>query len=92
RPGGTAVLAGLSPMGTSTNLPGAILTREEKTVKGSYYGTVVPDRDFPKLLQLYKARKLKLNELISHEYSLEQINEAYDDLINGDITRGIIVF
>ncbi|MEO1443071.1 MAG: Zn-dependent alcohol dehydrogenase, partial [Chloroflexota bacterium] len=83
RPGGTAVLAGLSPMGTSTNLPGAILTREEKTVKGSYYGTVVPDRDFPRLLQLYKARKLKLDELISHEYSLEQINEAYDDLING---------
>lgn len=39
RPGGTVVLVGVSPMGSGTNLPGAIITRQEKTVTGSYYGT-----------------------------------------------------
>ncbi|MDQ2731668.1 MAG: alcohol dehydrogenase catalytic domain-containing protein, partial [Armatimonadota bacterium] len=44
RPGGTIVFAGISPVGSSTNLPGAILTRREITVMGSYYGGSYPDR------------------------------------------------
>jgi S-(hydroxymethyl)glutathione dehydrogenase / alcohol dehydrogenase len=92
RPGGTAVLAGLSAMGTSTNLPGAVLTRTEKTVKGSYYGSVYPARDFPMLLDLYLAGKLKLDELVSWEYSLSQINEAFDAMLGGEAARGVIVF
>jgi Zn-dependent alcohol dehydrogenase len=63
RPGGMVVLAGLSPMGTGTNLPGAIITRQEKTVKGSYYGSVNPQRDFPLLLDLYISGKLKMEQL-----------------------------
>jgi S-(hydroxymethyl)glutathione dehydrogenase / alcohol dehydrogenase len=92
RPGGMAVLAGLSPMGTSTNLPGAVLTRTEKTVKGSYYGSVSPSRDFPMLLDLYVAGKLKLDELLSREYALEGINEAFDAMLGGEVARGIVVF
>ncbi len=92
RPGGTATLAGLSPMGSITNLPGSVITRTEKTVKGSYYGSVNPQRDFPLLLDLYMAGKLKLEELISTEYRLDQINEAFDVMLTGDVARGIIVF
>jgi S-(hydroxymethyl)glutathione dehydrogenase / alcohol dehydrogenase len=92
RPGGTLVLAGLSPMGTGTNLPGAVLTRQEKTVKGSYYGSVNPRRDFPMLLDLYQARKLDLDLLISKRYRLRQINEAYADMLSGNLARGVIVF
>lgn len=92
RPGGMVVLAGLSPMGTSTNLPGAVLTRTEKTVKGSYYGSVNPARDFPLLLDLYMAGKLKLDELVSHEYVLADINAAFDTMLAGHVARGIIVF
>lgn len=92
RPGGTVVLAGLSAMGSSTNLPGAIITRTEKTIKGSYYGSVYPQRDFPLFLNLYLAGKLKLQELISHEYHLSQINEAFDRMLTGEIARGVIVF
>jgi Zn-dependent alcohol dehydrogenase len=55
RPGGTLVLVGLAPMGTGTNLPGAIITRQEKVIRGSYYGTVNASRDFPLLLDLYVA-------------------------------------
>ncbi|MBE2272111.1 MAG: Zn-dependent alcohol dehydrogenase [Anaerolinea sp.] len=92
RPGGTIVLAGLSPMGSATNLPGAILTREEKTVKGSYYGSVDSIRDFPLLLDLYSAGKLKLAELISQTYRLDQINEAFETMMGGGVARGVIVF
>ena len=92
RPGGTLVLAGLSPMDTATNLPGAILTRQEKTVKGSYYGSVSPRRDFPMLLDLYRQGRLDLDSLISKRYPLSQINEAYADMLAGSLARGVIVF
>lgn len=92
RPGGTLTLAGLAPMGTGTNLPGAVITRQEKVIKGSYYGTVNARRDFPMLLDLYVAGKLKLDELVSRQYRLNQINEAYDLMLRGEIARGVIVF
>jgi S-(hydroxymethyl)glutathione dehydrogenase/alcohol dehydrogenase len=92
RPGGNLILAGLSAMGTGTNLPGAILTRQEKTVKGSYYGSVHPRRDFPMLLDLYRSGKLDLDRLISKRYALTQINEAYADMFSGHQARGVIVF
>jgi S-(hydroxymethyl)glutathione dehydrogenase/alcohol dehydrogenase len=92
RPGGTLTLVGLSPMGTGTNLPGAVIVRQEKTIKGSYYGSVSPRRDFPLLLDLYMAGRLKLDELVSQQYRLDQINEAYDAMLSGAVARGVIVF
>jgi NDMA-dependent alcohol dehydrogenase len=92
RPGGTLTLAGLSPMGTGTNLPGAIITRQEKTIKGSYYGSVNTRRDFPLLVDLYMAGKLKLDALVSQTYPLSQINEAYQAMLSGSVARGVVVF
>lgn len=87
RPGGTAVLVGISPMGSGTNLPGAILTRQEKTVTGSYYGTANTARDFPLYADLYLKGKLDLDRLISKKYPLEKINEAYVDMLSGEVAR-----
>jgi S-(hydroxymethyl)glutathione dehydrogenase / alcohol dehydrogenase len=92
RPGGTLTLVGLSPMGSGTNLPGAIITRQEKVIKGSYYGTVVASRDFPLFIDLYMAGKLKLDKLVSQQYRLDQINEAYAAMLSGEVARGVIVF
>ncbi len=92
RPGGTVVFSGLSPNGSSTNLPGSRIVREEKTVMGSYYGTADPKRDFPKYAELYQMGKLPLDQLVSHCYTLDQINEAYADMLNGVSTRGVVVF
>lgn len=92
RPGGTAVLVGVSPMGSGTNLPGAIITRQEKTVTGSYYGTANTARDFPLYADLYLKGKLDLDRLISKKYRLGQINEAYADMLGGEVARGVIVF
>ena len=92
RPGGLVVFAGLAPMGSSTNLPGAVLTRQEKTVTGTYYGTAHPLRDFPHYAHLYLQGKLNLDRLITKTYTLDQINEAYADLLAGQLARGVVVF
>ena len=92
RPGGNLVLVGLSPMGTGTNLPGAVITRQEKVIKGSYYGTVNAGRDFPMIIDLYMAGKLKLDDLISKEYRLDQVNEAFDEMLKGELARGVVIF
>ncbi len=92
RPGGMVVLAGISPVGSATNLPGAIITRQEKTVTGSYYGSANPARDFPLYADLYRRGRLDLDRLISRVYRLEQINEAYADMLGGELARGLITF
>lgn len=92
RPGGTVVLSGLSPNDSSTNLPGAKIVRQEKTVMGSYYGTANTARDFPLYANLWREGKLPLEKLITHRYPLEKINEAYADMLSGKSRRGVIVF
>lgn len=92
RPGGVIVLAGVAPMGSGTNLPGAIITRQEKTITGTYYGSASPNRDFPFFAGLYAHGMLDLNRLISRTYPLEQINQAYADMLSGEMARGLIVF
>ncbi len=91
RPGGTIVLVGLSPMGSHTNLPGALITREEKTVLGSYYGSAFAARDFPRYADLYRRGLLDLDKLVSRRFRLDEINEAYDAMLAGEVARGVIV-
>jgi S-(hydroxymethyl)glutathione dehydrogenase/alcohol dehydrogenase len=92
RPGGKAVLVGLSAMGTSTTFSGAKIVRQEKTVMGSYYGTAHTARDFPLILDLYMAGKLDLDALISRTYRLDEINAAFEAMLSGEVARGIIQF
>ena len=92
RPGGRVVLVGLSPSDDLARFSGAELVREEKTIKGSYYGSVVPARDFPELLRLQAAGRLELDALVNRRYRLEEIEEAMSDLVSGRVTRGVIVF
>lgn len=56
------------------------------------YGQCNPERDFPRILALYASGKLKLDELITKTYSLENIKEGFDDLLNGRIAKGAIIF
>ena len=92
RPGGMSVLVGISPMGSGTNLPGSVLVRQEKTVAGSYYGTANTVRDFPLYADLYLNGKLDLDRLVSKRFKLEEINEAYAEMLQGETARGLIVF
>jgi Zn-dependent alcohol dehydrogenase len=92
RPGGVIVFSGLAPMGSATNLPGAVLVREEKTVMGSYYGTANPPVDFLRYARMFAEGQLPLDQLASREYHLEEINVAFADMLSGETRRGIIKF
>ncbi|RZT86844.1 S-(hydroxymethyl)glutathione dehydrogenase/alcohol dehydrogenase [Pseudonocardia sediminis] len=90
--GGTVVLTGLNKLSTTNvQLPGSILTLFKKTVKGSLFGDCNPTVDIPKILGLYQSGDLKLDEIITKYYTLEQVNEGYDDLLSGKNVRGVIV-
>ena len=71
--------------------PGPILTLFRKTVKGSLFGDCNPTTDIPKILGLYQAGDLKLDEIITRTYTLDEVNEGYDDLLAGKNVRGVIV-
>ena len=90
RPGGTLVLSGISPIDTKTSFSGAIITRQEKTVKGSYYGTSQSNIDFLKYIDLYQKKKLPIEKIIKRYYSLDKVNKAYNDLLDGKPGRGVI--
>ena len=92
RPGGSLILVGLSSVKEPTNLSGGFITRQEKVIKGSYYGSVNTRRDFPMLIDLYLSGRLMLDELVTHEFELQEINEAYEAMLSGEVARGIIVF
>jgi Zn-dependent alcohol dehydrogenase len=89
---GIVVLTGLAKLLEPTiQLPGTILTLFRKTVKGSLFGDCNPTTDIPKILGLYQAGDLKLDELITRTYTLDQVNEGYEDLLAGKNVRGIVV-
>ena len=92
RRGGTAVVVGVAPTGAEVSLNAASIMLQEKTLRGSLYGSCVPRVDIPRMLGLYVAGKLKLDELISREYPIEQINEAFAALERGEVARSIIRF
>ena len=68
------------------------LTTYEKTIKGSLFGSSNPLADIPKLLDLYRTGSLKLDELITTEYCLDDINRGFQDMHAGKNVRGVIVF
>ena len=90
--GGVAVVVGVAKPSDSTAVRTMTLLFEEKTLTGSYFGSCVPRVDFPRLLALYMAGRLKLDELITHRYSIEQAPTAFADLEAGKNARGVIAF
>jgi S-(hydroxymethyl)glutathione dehydrogenase/alcohol dehydrogenase len=92
RKGGTAVVVGVASQKDTTTLRTASLTFEEKTLTGSYFGSARPREDFPRLLALYRNKRLKLDELITRTYTIDEAPQAFADLASGKNARGVIVF
>ncbi len=90
--GGVAVVVGVAKPGDSTAVRTMSLPFEEKTLTGSYFGSCVPRVDFPRMLGLYMQGKLKLDELITRRYSIEEAPQAFADMESGKNARGVIVF
>lgn len=91
RPGGTAVVVGMIPLGVSIELPGVDFMYEKKLL-GSLMGSNRFRIDMPRYAELYKQGRLKLDELVSARVPLEQVNEAFAEMERGSVARSVIVF
>jgi len=91
RPGGTAVAVGMAPFASEVSISTTALLGE-KVLRGSAYGSTRFPLDIPRIIDLYMAGRLKLDELITREYPLEDINDAFAAMKNGEVARSIIKF
>jgi S-(hydroxymethyl)glutathione dehydrogenase/alcohol dehydrogenase len=91
-PGGTCVIIGAPPTGARLSIDPHALRAEEKALLGCSYGSCNPPADFPLFIELFQAGRLPLDRLVSREYRLSEINEAYANLASGQDLRGLIVF
>jgi Zn-dependent alcohol dehydrogenase len=92
RIGGTAVIVGMAAMSARAPITPYTMALQEKTLKGTLYGSVRPNVDFGQLVDLYMDGRLKLDQLISRTYKLDEINEGFAALRTGQVARGVIVF
>ena len=91
--GGTVVATAIAPMSqTDVKLDLAMMTLNQKQLRGTIFGSASPNARIPELLMLYRQGKLKLDELITHRYSLDEINQGYADMHAGINMRGVIVY
>ena len=74
------------------NLAPLQFIRDEKAIMGAFMGSTRLSTDIPNLVTLYKTGRLKLDELITARYSLDQINEAIESVERGEALRNVIVF
>ncbi len=91
--GGTLVVTAISPMSSneaSVNL--FSLAMMHKEIKGTIFGSLNPRVDIPGLLDMYRTGQLKLDELITRRYTLDEINEGYRAMRDGENIRGVIVY
>ena len=91
RRGGTCNVIGMIPVGQSIEIPGHLLLSEKK-LQGSLMGSNHFPVDMPRLVDMYMAGKLKLDDMISRRIKLEDINDAFTEMKTGQIARSVIVF
>ena len=91
RPGGTAVIIGMIPVGVKIELMGAAFLQEKK-IMGSMMGSNRFRVDMPRFIDFYLAGKLHLDQMISKRIPLEKINDAFADMEAGTVARSVILF
>jgi len=92
RSGGMVVLVGIPHEGATVAVPIFDLVRNARRLIGSLMGSTRLQVDVPRLVELYQQGRLKLDELISARYPLEQINQAIGVMEQGESVRNMIVF
>jgi len=89
--GGTCVVTAVANMmETNVTMNLAMLTLLQKNLQGTIFGGGNPHHDIPQMLSMYKARKLNLDDMVTRQYKLEQINDGYQDMLEGKNIRGVI--
>ena len=89
---GTFVMVGMPPTGVMTEIEMTNIAAASQTIKGSKMGSIRLQSDLPRLVEMYQSGRLKLDELITGRYSLDQINEAIESSKKGEALRNVIIF
>ena len=93
RKGGTCVLTGLAAASAgSAAIPLRQFVLMNKTLCGTVFGSCNPKSDIARLAGLYESGLLRLDEMVTRRYRLDEINDAYADLVAGEWIRGVIDF
>jgi len=92
RRGGTATIVGVGKLTENVPFNALLLSMDGKTVKGSFYGDTNFRNDFPMLLDLYRAGKLNLDDMVTATYGIDEAPRAFEDLEAGKNARGVILF
>ena len=90
-PGGTTVIVGVPPTDLEISIKGWDILLD-RAIIGAFHGSARARHDFLWILDLYKTGRLKLVELITGYRPLEEVNEAFDDLINGESIRTVLTY
>jgi S-(hydroxymethyl)glutathione dehydrogenase/alcohol dehydrogenase len=90
RQGGRVILVGVGSPASETSFNTMFLTVSERVIRGCFYGSAFPDRDFPWILDLYRAGRLDLDALVTQTLPLERVNEAFDAMRAGEHLRTVI--
>jgi S-(hydroxymethyl)glutathione dehydrogenase / alcohol dehydrogenase len=91
--GGTCVMTAMgSVIETDATLNLSLLALLQKRLQGTMFGGGNPQHDIPLLLSLYQAGKLNLDDMVTRRYGLEQINDGYQDMLEGRNIRGVICY
>lgn len=93
RRGGQAVLVGVPRLDVMLTVPAFLgVVMAEKSIQGCWYGSSDVQRDVPRILQLWREGRLRLEELISREIALEGINQAFAAMETGEVARSVVVY
>jgi S-(hydroxymethyl)glutathione dehydrogenase/alcohol dehydrogenase len=92
RKGGTIVMIGVVPAGTSVELPGADIVLREKRILGCMMGSNRFRTDMPRYVELYRRGQLRLDEMISARLPLDRVNEALEAMRQRAAARSVLVF
>ena len=90
--GGAVVCVGVVPMGQTVEVPGMMLSLEEKSLLGCLYGSANVRRDMPLLIDLYMQKRLKIDELVSKRIKIDDVNAAFEAMEKGEVARSVIVY
>ncbi|MEX2229136.1 MAG: Zn-dependent alcohol dehydrogenase [Dehalococcoidia bacterium] len=91
RPGGLATIIGMIPVGENVEIPGASFLREKK-IQGSSMGSNSFKVDMPRYIELYRQGRLRLDEMITKRSPLEDINDRFRAMKDGEVARSVIMF
>ena len=63
---------------------------EDRTVKGSYYGSARVTRDYPRFIELIETGRVDLGGMVTKHFSLEEVNQALAAMRDGEVVRGVL--